>query len=75
MNDAKYTGHVGEGGLQGHSIGGFYPYIVYGQETPDGVRYGVLNGATGSAVSAEHSCADAYAIAEYLKKYDQAKGR
>lgn len=42
-----YTGHVGSGGLQGHSIGGYYPFIVYGQETEDGLRYGVLNGATG----------------------------
>ena len=76
MNDAKYTGHVGEDGLQGHSIGGLYPYIIYGQETPEGVRYGVMNGATGESIPAQYSrAADAYDVAESFKKHDQAKGR
>jgi hypothetical protein len=45
---ARYTGH-GEktGGLQTHSVGPLYPYIVYSQETPRGRKHGVLHGGTG----------------------------
>ncbi len=25
----EYTGHAGDGGLQGHSIGSIYPYVIY----------------------------------------------
>lgn len=42
----EYSGHVGSGGLQGHSVGGLYPLIIYGAGiTP--TRFGVMNGATG----------------------------
>lgn len=67
MSNAKYTGHVGQGGLQGHSIGGLYPYVVYGQETAEGTRYGVMNGTTGTDTGAKYDCAGAYQAAERLK--------
>lgn len=25
----EYTGHAGDGGLQGHSIGAIYPFVIY----------------------------------------------
>ena len=46
-----YSGHgANTGGLQQHSIGGTYPWIVYAQETRHGLRYGVMhaNGNTDS---------------------------
>jgi hypothetical protein len=43
-----YQGHGHKtGGLQRHSIGDTYPIFVYGQETPEGTRYGVQNLTTG----------------------------
>lgn len=32
---AKYSGHVGDGGLQGHSVSAAYPWIIvgYGDDT------------------------------------------
>ena len=42
----EYSGHVGDGGLQGHSVGGLYPLIVYGAGI-NPTRFGVMNGATG----------------------------
>lgn len=44
-----YQGHAGEGGIQRHSIGEEYPFIVYGQETRAGVRYRVLDTRNGLA--------------------------
>jgi len=45
---AKYTGHgANTGGLQQHTIGDIYPIGIFGQETPEGLRYGVQNFATG----------------------------
>lgn len=67
----KYTGHVGNGGLQGHSIGALYPYVVYGQETPNGTRYGVQNGATGYDTGANWDCAGAYDRAAWMKRRDE----
>jgi hypothetical protein len=61
----QYTGHVGEGGLQGHSVGALYPYIVYGQETPDGTRYGVQKADSNFDTGPRFACADAYTIAEF----------
>ena len=63
-----YTGHVGEGGLQGHSIGGYYPFIIYGQETAQGTCYGVLNGATGFDTGPIFgTAAGAHGMADVLK--------
>ena len=64
-------GHAGSGGLQNHSIGALYPYIVYGQETPSGTRYGVLNGSTGASIPAQYNmAATAYKVAEGFKRED-----
>lgn len=70
MSTVKYTGHVGNGGLQGHSVGALYPYVVYGQETTDGTRYGVQNGATGFDTGPHWDCAGAYGRAEWMKRRD-----
>ena len=45
----EYSGHVGSGGLQGHSVGGLYPWIIYGT---GGGTFGVMNGATGQDTGA-----------------------
>jgi hypothetical protein len=68
MSSVKYTGHVGNGGLQGHSVGALYPYVVYGQETPAGLRYGVMNGTKDADTGPIfRECKAAYAAAEELK--------
>jgi hypothetical protein len=70
MSNVKYTGHVGSGGLQGHSVGALYPYIVYGKETPEGTRYGVQNGVSGYDSGPQFDCAGAYQRAEFAKNRD-----
>lgn len=65
-----YTGHVGEGGLQGHSVGACYPFTVYGfshdAEAP--VTYGVLNAATGEDTGPIYGdAARAWTVAELCK--------
>ena len=39
----SYQGHLPDGSsVQKHSAGSCYPYVVFGQETPEGLRYGVI---------------------------------
>lgn len=43
----EYKGHqVNSGGLQGHSLGGEYPYLVYKKGTPRGEFWVVLDTRT-----------------------------
>lgn len=38
-----YQGHLHDGSsVQRHSAGGLYPFVLFGRETPRGVRWGVL---------------------------------
>lgn len=60
-----YQGHAGEGGLQAHSVGGLYPWIIVG--FGDGT-FSVMNGAAGQQLSARFRDYDeAAARAERLK--------
>lgn len=44
----EYLGHHGTSGLQQHSIGDEYPFVIYGVGAADGTKkWAVLNGATG----------------------------
>lgn len=42
-----YGGHAGEGGLQRHSVGEEYPFVVYGEEYHGKVRYRILDSRSG----------------------------
>lgn len=46
MSQVKYTGHVGTGGLQGHSVSECYPWIVVGYGTTP-TTYAAGNMVTG----------------------------
>lgn len=38
-----YQGHLEDGSsVQKHSAGGIYPYVIFAQETPTGIAYGVI---------------------------------
>jgi hypothetical protein len=38
-----YAGHLGDGSsVQKHSAGPLYPYVIFAQETIEGLRYGVV---------------------------------
>lgn len=38
-----YQGHSNDGSsVQNHSVGDLYPFVVYAQETPQGMRWGVV---------------------------------
>lgn len=38
-----YQGHLEDGSsVQKHSAGGIYPYVIFAQETADGIEYGVI---------------------------------
>ena len=38
-----YQGHASDGSsVQKHSCGGLYPYVIFAQETIEGLRYGVV---------------------------------
>ena len=64
----SYTGHgASTGGLQGHSVGDLMPFIVYAKETPEGLRWGVMDSKwfdTGPV----HTRESAHAVAAALKK-------
>lgn len=61
----SYQGHAGQGGLQNHSVGGCYPFAVFGRGDP--TAYGVLNAATGEESAAAFTCAGAWELAEAAK--------
>lgn len=74
-----YTGH-GEatGGLQAHSIGALYPLDVYGQETPEGTRYGIVDLSRGLWSGPHWTCTQAHEFARCLARartYDPAYAR
>ena len=38
-----YQGHLADGsGIQKHSAGGLYPYVIGARQTPDGLQYGLI---------------------------------
>lgn len=38
-----YLGHLNDGSsVQRHSAGDIYPVVIYGQQTPTGVAYGLI---------------------------------
>lgn len=38
-----YQGHLNDGSsVQKHSAGGLYPCVIYAQETPTGLQYGII---------------------------------
>ena len=40
----QYQGHHADGSsVQKHSAGGLYPCVIYAQETPSGLRWGVIS--------------------------------
>lgn len=61
----SYQGHAGQGGLQNHSVGGCYPFTVFGRGDP--TAYGLLNAATGEETAAIYSAADAWELAGAFK--------
>lgn len=69
---STYQGHAGSGGLQNHSIGGLYPFTVFGRECewlPGqwSTAYGVMNTATGEETPAVFTCAGAHTLASEIK--------
>ncbi|QVE65549.1 hypothetical protein [Ralstonia phage vB_RsoP_BMB50] len=69
--EAVYEGHAGDGGIQRHSIGEEYPFIVYAEEFKGFVRWRIMDSRSG------HTLVDRYRSAETagsralgLKKYD-----
>ena len=43
MQNSIYQGHLADGSsVQKHSAGGLYPCVIYAQETPTGLQYGVI---------------------------------
>lgn len=45
---AVYEGHAGDSGLQRHSIGDEYPFVVYGEEFKGVVKYRILDTRRGT---------------------------
>lgn len=38
-----YQGHLNDGSsIQKHSAGGIYPCVLFAQETPQGLQYGII---------------------------------
>jgi len=38
-----YQGHLNDGSsIQKHSVGGIYPCVLFAQETPVGLQYGII---------------------------------
>lgn len=43
MQNSTYQGHLNDGSsVQKHSAGGLYPCVIYAQETPTGLQYGII---------------------------------
>ena len=64
--NGSHQGHAGEGGLQKHSVGGCYPFTVFGKGDP--TAYGVLDCATGKESAAAFTCAGAWELASAAKR-------
>lgn len=65
------TAHLPDSGIRGHSAGAFFPWIIYAQETPHGLRWGVFKGAMGGEDDtgpAYPTSAGAYSAAAFLKE-------
>lgn len=73
----SYQGHLPDGSsVQKHSAGSCYPFIVYGQETTKGLKFGIIspNGRqTGAYLSCARACEVADAWAETMRKHNAAK--
>ena len=67
----SYQGHLPDGSsVQKHSAGSCYPFVVYGQETPDGLKFGVIGPrhTTGPKWSCAEACEKADLAAEVWRK-------
>lgn len=41
---STYQGHLSDGsGIQKHSAGGLYPFVLFVKDTPSGLRYGIID--------------------------------
>lgn len=66
-----YEGHAGEGGIQRHSIGEEYPFIVYAEEFRGYLRWRIMDSRSGHTLVDKYGCAEnASSRARGLKKYD-----
>lgn len=57
-----YQGHLSDGSsIQKHSASGLYPCVIYAQETPTGLQYGLItpNDQKGSLYNNYQECIDA----------------
>ncbi|BAG70367.1 hypothetical protein RSB1_gp09 [Ralstonia phage RSB1] len=79
QREVKYEGHAGDGGIQGHSIGEEYPFVVYGQQFAGVVKYRVLDTRTGGVywakLSSSKSASNFVARLKRENRYVQTDGR
>lgn len=64
VKESAYKGHVGDGSsVQKHSAGPLYPCVLFAQETPQGVKWGVIapQCQEGKLIGTEH---DALVVAK-----------
>lgn len=60
-----YQGHLPDGSsVQRHSAGGLYPFVVYAQETPAGLKYGVIEPGRDGILIGSYDLAHAWAEAK-----------
>lgn len=68
---AVYEGHAGDSGIQRHSIGEEYPFIVYAEEFRGHLRWRIMDSRSGYTLVDKYGCAEnASSRARGLKKYN-----
>lgn len=74
MNESKYTGHVSDGGLQGHSVGDTYPWSVVGYtiEVNSPTQYRAENLVTGEQLPMRQNSMQAFCDAEHASTRSKA---
>lgn len=64
------TGHLSDGSsVQRHSVGSLYPGVIFQQETPEGVKTGLIHPKGFPDGKLCESWDEAIALAEELNKY------
>lgn len=64
------SGHLPDGSsVQRHSAGGIFPGVIFAQETPEGLRYGLIHPKGLPGGQLQKSYDEAVALAEELNKY------
>jgi hypothetical protein len=69
-----YQGHLPDGsGVQRHSAGGLYPFVIFAQETPSGLQYGVIDPGQDGRLVGSYDLAHQVALAklEWLSTTNQ----